>query len=178
MTSKQVPSSTVFDFVPPEQRPIVEKALTAVFERGESSQYESLGPGPDGESRTYDVSVSPTFAGDHIISAVFLARDITGRKRAEEEKAKLQAQLQHAQKMESVGRLAGGVAHDFNNMLGAILGHAEMALEQADLSQPLHADLRKSRIALGGPSTRTSGVCSRPATQPTLSRTMACSMKV
>ena len=57
-----------------------------------------------------------------------LANDITERKRAEEEKEKLQAQLLQAQKMESVGRLAGGVAHDFNNMLAVILGHAELAL--------------------------------------------------
>jgi signal transduction histidine kinase len=55
-------------------------------------------------------------------------RDITDIKRAEQEREKLQAQLMQAQKMESVGRLAGGVAHDFNNMLGVIIGRAEMAL--------------------------------------------------
>ena len=56
--------------------------------------------------------------------------DITERKRAEEERKKLEEQLFQAQKMESVGRLAGGVAHDFNNMLGVIIGRAEMALQQ------------------------------------------------
>ena len=76
-----------------------------------------------------------------------VAHDITDRKRAEEEKEKLQAQLLQVQKMESVGRLAGGVAHDFNNMLSVILGHAEMALEKADPSQPLHADLEEIRKA-------------------------------
>jgi two-component system sensor histidine kinase EvgS len=73
--------------------------------------------------------------------------DVTERRRATEEKEKLQAQLAQAQKMESVGRLAGGVAHDFNNMLGVIIGHAEMALEQVDPAQSLHADLEQIRQA-------------------------------
>ena len=73
--------------------------------------------------------------------------DITGRKRAEQEKAKLEADLQQAQTMESVGRLAGGVAHDFNNMLGVILGNLEMVIAQVDPAQPFHADLMEIRKA-------------------------------
>ena len=73
--------------------------------------------------------------------------DISERKRAEEEKAKLQDQLTQAQKMESVGRLAGGVAHDFNNMLGVILGHTEMALQQVPPEQPLRDSLEEIRKA-------------------------------
>ena len=74
-------------------------------------------------------------------------RDITDRKRAEEEREKLQGQLNQAQKMESVGRLAGGVAHDFNNMLGVILGFTEMALESVPEGQPLRAGLLEIRKA-------------------------------
>ncbi len=67
--------------------------------------------------------------------------DINEFKRSEAEREKLHEQLNQAQKLESVGRLAGGVAHDFNNMLGVILGHTEMALTQTDPAKPLYASL-------------------------------------
>ena len=56
---------------------------------------------------------------------------------------KLEDQLHQAQKMESVGRLAGGVAHDFNNMLGVILGYTELAMERVEPDNPLHTNLEK-----------------------------------
>ena len=59
-----------------------------------------------------------------------IARDISERKRADEEKDRLNAQLAQAQKIESVGRLAGGVAHDFNNMLQVILGNVDLIMAQ------------------------------------------------
>ncbi len=71
--------------------------------------------------------------------------DISEQKRAEQERDRLELQLQQAMKLESVGRLAGGVAHDFNNMLGVILGHSELAMSQVDPNLPLNNDLVEIR---------------------------------
>ena len=69
-------------------------------------------------------------------------RDISERKKAEQEKISLEAQLHQARKMESVGQLAGGVAHDFNNMLSAILGHAELAMRRCSPSESVLSHLK------------------------------------
>jgi two-component system, cell cycle sensor histidine kinase and response regulator CckA len=74
-------------------------------------------------------------------------QDITRRKQAEREKEKLHQQLMQSQKMESVGRLAGGVAHDFNNMLSVILGHTELALERTSADHPLYDRLKNIQEA-------------------------------
>jgi len=105
----------------------------------------------DGATR-WLVTRSQTFFdnGDGLrrpVRTIGAVQDITDMKLAEEEREKLQAQFIQAQKMESVGRLAGGVAHDFNNMLSAILGYADLALQKLDQASPLHADLEQIRHA-------------------------------
>lgn len=81
------------------------------------------------------------------IEAVGALVDITERKRAEEVEAKLRAQLQQSQKLESVGRLAGGVAHDFNNLLTVINGYSALALEELAPGSPLHSNISEIRVA-------------------------------
>ena len=80
--------------------------------------------------------VTPSPAGHTVLMGT--VQDITERKQAEEEKTKLQAQLNQAQKMESLGVLAGGIAHDFNNILGVIIGYTDMSREDAP-PDSLHA---------------------------------------
>ncbi len=102
----------------------------------------------DGNLIWMEISASPLKDDlGNIVGFLGTTRDITERRRVEEEKAKLERQLHQAQKMESVGRLAGGVAHDFNNMLGIIIGHAELAMGHVDPSHPLHANLEQIRKA-------------------------------
>ena len=81
------------------------------------------------------------------IGVLGVARDITARKKTEDEKTELKGQLQQAQKMESVGRLAGGVAHDFNNMLGVIIGFSEIGLAQTKEGSKLHHALQQIMTA-------------------------------
>lgn len=83
--------------------------------------------------------------GRDFLMGVF--RDGTGRKRLEEEKARLQSQLLQAQKMEAIGVLAGGVAHDFNNLLTAISGYTTLAMGKTDELNPLYRDLKQVGVA-------------------------------
>ena len=78
-----------------------------------------------------------------------IVRDITERRRAEDEKERLESQLLQAQKMESVGRLAGGVAHDFNNMLSVILGYAELIKGRLPVGDPHLKDILSIEKAAG-----------------------------
>jgi PAS domain S-box-containing protein len=90
----------------------------------------------DGTLYTEESTVSPVReASGRIVNYVAVKRDIT-------EQLELTAQFQQAQKMEAVGMLAGGVAHDYNNMLGVILGYTELAMKKVDPAQPLHAYLQ------------------------------------
>jgi len=74
-------------------------------------------------------------------------QDITERKRAEEEREKMQAQLIQAQKMESIGTLAGGVAHDFNNLLTTIQGYAQLAMMSLKESDPFYENFKEIQQA-------------------------------
>lgn len=73
--------------------------------------------------------------------------EITDLQAAQEEKHKLQSQLAQSQKLEAIGRLAGGVAHDFNNMLSVILGYTEMVITSIEPNNPVMSDLKEIQKA-------------------------------
>jgi len=99
---------------------------------GESQLFEwrARRPGDDVE---FDVEVYLSqISLDDVPFIIANVRDITERKRAEQERFDLQQQLLQAQKMEAIARLAGGVAHDFNNLLTSIIGHADLVLARLE----------------------------------------------
>jgi two-component system, cell cycle sensor histidine kinase and response regulator CckA len=93
-------------------------------------------------------AVGTNLLQDPVVNGVVLnIRDVTERKRAEEERRKLQEQLQQATKMEAVGRLAGGIAHDFNNLLTTIAGNIDLARLDLGPHDPIAANLDEVRAA-------------------------------
>ncbi len=98
-----------------------------------------------GEERWFQAVASPMTQD----TVIFVARDVTEQRRAEQALREREAQLRQAMKMEAVGRLAGGVAHDFNNLLTAVLGHADLALARLPPDDPLAEELREIKAAGG-----------------------------
>ena len=102
----------------------------------------------DGKSILLEIEESPILdQNGKTVLIAGAARDITDRKRAEEEKEKLETQLRQSQKMEAVGTMAGGIAHDFNNILSIILGNTELAIRDVPEWHPVKESLDEVRKA-------------------------------
>jgi two-component system cell cycle sensor histidine kinase/response regulator CckA len=121
----------------PADRPNEENEILSRIRRGERVEhFETVRRRKSGECIDVALTISPIRdANGHIIGASHVARNITDRKRLDE-------QFRHAQKLESLGVLAGGVAHDFNNLLTGILGNTSLALEVLSTNNPARPILR------------------------------------
>jgi two-component system, chemotaxis family, CheB/CheR fusion protein len=113
-----------------QEREFVQKSLSLLSESGEPVEVEV---------------VASLYAEGNRTVAQFNIRDITARRRLEERHQRGEEQQRQAQKMEAVGRLAGGVAHDFNNILTAVLGYTDLLAQDLEDDHPGHASLRQIR---------------------------------
>jgi PAS domain S-box-containing protein len=100
----------------------------------------------DGVTFPIELSVSQVNSDDGVVFTAWI-RDLTERRAAEDALRDSEARLRQAQKMEAVGRLAGGVAHDFNNVLTAIFGYTDLLSDALDAGDPRRADVEEIKRA-------------------------------
>ncbi|WP_448873021.1 PAS domain S-box protein [Desulfobulbus propionicus] len=113
------------------------RALWATITSGQTWSGRMINRKKDGSLYTEEATISPVLNPQgKVVNYVAIKRDITAQ-------LKLEAQCQQAQKMESIGRLTGGVAHDFNNMLAVIIGYAEMAMIKIATEHRAYPDIEK-----------------------------------
>ena len=123
-----------------------DRLLSELTANGYAKELEFLARRKDGELRSVLVSANSLQSdGEELLLPV--VRDITEQKRVEAEKIKLEDQFRQAQKLESIGRLAGGVAHDFNNLLTVINGYCDLLLGEYKSGDPLRKWVEEIRQA-------------------------------
>lgn len=137
-TEAEIIGRTDYDFVPrAEADAFRENDRRAIAAGGTRQQEEWLTPAASNQSRRFETLKTPIYDGQGgLVGVLGIGRDVTEHHRLVAEQTRLQAQLHQAQKMELVGRFAGGVAHDYNNMLGVILANADLALDRLPPNQP------------------------------------------
>ncbi|MBC7251721.1 MAG: GAF domain-containing protein, partial [Anaerolineae bacterium] len=133
--------------IPPDQQPIV-RAANERRQRGVADSYELELVRKDGSRLPVLVSGRPRFENERFVGTLAVFANISELKR-------LEAQFLQSQKMEAIGRLAGGVAHDFNNLLTAIIGYAELLLREFPSYDPKRDDLEGIRQAAESAATLT-----------------------
>ena len=141
-TAEEVVGKTIDILIEPGHR-TTESDILAQIARGDSVRHhETTRMRKDGLLVDVSLTMSPIRdSSGKIIGASKIVRDLTEKREAEARLRRTEEQLRQAQKMEAIGRLAGGLAHDFNNMLFVILGYAGLALDELKPDENLHANL-------------------------------------
>jgi PAS domain S-box-containing protein len=116
---------------PAEHQAEHRRSLEAVLERGEHSEMEAKYELPFG-TFWYQIRFAPITIGGRVAKVISIGTDVSARRRAEQERTSLEAQLRQQQRLESVGTLASGVAHEINNPVQGIMNYAELINEQPD----------------------------------------------
>lgn len=172
-TKTELLGRTIESLFAPDVATVVHALNDRILRTGQQESVEQhLVARTGGTPRVVLASIAPLRGADGAVSGLAgVATDVTDQRRAEAERANLAAQVQQMQKLESIGRLAGGVAHDFNNQLGVILGNAEMALLRLDAAGPEHeglAEIRDAALRSGHLTRQLLAFARQQAIQPTM----------
>jgi PAS domain S-box-containing protein len=135
------------DITPPEHRALAREMVQRKLEGDPITRYEIELTAKDGRRIPVEVSTRVIYEEGKPVGIQGIARDITEGRRAEEERRRLEAQIQHAQKLEGLGVLAGGIAHDFNNLLVGMLGYAGLALTKLPPGVPARGYVEKIEVS-------------------------------
>lgn len=152
---QQVIGAHISEYMPTRSVETFQSALEEVFAGTDEARFEIQSVNREGRPTWFQVVLSPIYSEDRVVAAAAIGRDVTEIRAARRKELQLRAQMEHAQKLESLGVLAGGIAHDFNNLLTGVLGNASLAL----MSLPPSAPGRSELEAIEAASQRAADLC-------------------
>jgi PAS domain S-box-containing protein len=154
LPSEQIVGRTPAEFVADDDRAEFLHGRTE-RRRGHASNYETRLVRPDGQLVPVMITDAPWWRGDEMAGAIAVVTDLTLHKRSEDTRLRLERQMQEAQRRSSLGTMAGGIAHHFNNLLTVMLGNLHLAMSDLGvgtdaapaLNEALRAGERAARIS-------------------------------
>ncbi|MFH1153121.1 MAG: transporter substrate-binding domain-containing protein [Pseudomonadota bacterium] len=144
-----IKGKTDYDFVSKDLADFFRQNDRVAIEKGSPSiNEEEVVYADDGHHELLETIKTPIYGSNgQLIGVLGIARDITDRKHAENERKKLEDQLRQSHKMEAIGTIAGGIAHEFNNILGVIVGNTELAEDSVEDWNPARLNLEEIKKA-------------------------------
>lgn len=137
LTIEEAIGKNQLDYIEHKYHDLVRNTVKNVFLTGKPASYEVEGVGPYGKNSYYETRILPNSHKERVISLTLITRDVSQLKEAENERRQLQERIHKAKKMETVGILAGGIAHDLNNVLAGLVSYPDLLLMELPENSPL-----------------------------------------
>ena len=170
--------TSVYDTIEPVRREDLRARIDAAFRGAPCAPLEAPAFGPSASRGCHELHFSSLERDGDTVAVVAVAIDITERRQTEAARLHFDAQLRHAQKLESLGVLAGGIAHDFNNVLMGVLANADFALDALGPTHPVRGAVQDMRDAAASAAGTTRQLLAYAGRAPIESRVVDVSQQV